>query len=370
MTLTGRPHLQDLGYFASLIDSAASGEKPVGLNAAEYLQHLDYHGITMLALQRGSLPDDVKSLLTARKALVVANEALKKNALIEMFDAFSQAGLDRIVLFKGGALAHTVYDQPWLRPRSDTDCLISHEQHAEFADVLFSLGYQKLFAIEGELISYQHTYCKQLAGQSVMNLDLHWRINNRQALAKAYHVDELLANSSRLDKVSSNIRIPAPDDSLLIASLHRLGHHAREERLSWLNDIHKLASSLDDSAWQRLCEHAQQKQLAAITADALNFAARLFNTQIPTIASQRLRAAAELNEPSQLFLNRDLPEWRYFVADIAAIPSLKRKLLFIRENIFPNPDYVRQQMGTRWASVAYVKRALRGILRLKKQQAN
>jgi hypothetical protein len=363
-----RPSLLELRFYAGLLKANSSQlPRPDGLSDNEFVRQLDYHGITMLAEKANNLPAGVLQQLGARKALAAATEALRSQALVELFDAFASAGLHRSVLFKGGALAHTIYPKPWLRPRSDTDCLIDQNEHPQFAQVLYDLGYQKLFAIEGKYVSYQHTYSKQLAGQSVMNFDLHWRINNRQALAKAYSVDGLIEASSALDTLSTSIKIPHPSDSLLIASLHRLGHHPNEERLTWLNDIHLLATALSEAGeWQLLCTKAREKRLASITLDSLNFSQLLFGTTVPEDALTDLQAAAANKEPSQIFLNRELPEWKYFLSDLAALQTWRKKIGLIYENVFPNPAYVRQQMGTQSATVAYFKRAVRGLARIRK----
>ena len=368
MTREHRPSLPELDFYASLLNSSARIlPRPSGLSDHEFVQQLDYHGITMLVEQAGNLPQGVVQLLGPRKALMVASEALKNKALIELFDAFSSAGLQRNILFKGGALAYSIYSKPWLRPRSDTDCLIDQSEHPQFAQVLFDLGYKKSFAIEGKYVSYQHTYSKQLAGQSMMNIDLHWRINNRQALANTYSVDKLIETSSSLSMLSDSIKIPHPSDSLLIASLHRLGHHPNEERLTWLNDIHLLANALNEgNDWPLLCTKAREKRLAGITVDSLNYTKRLFATNISKEPWAELRAAAAIKEPSQVFLNRELPEWRYFLSDLATLQGWGNKLRLIYENVLPSPDYVRQQMGTKSALIAYFKRAMRGLARISK----
>lgn len=359
-----RPVNSELAYFASLISDAVEGERPAGLTPVEFLRRLDFHGITLLAHQNGRIPQDVLPMLAGRKAMMVANEALKRQAMIELFDAFASAGLHRSILFKGGALAYCVYTEPWLRPRSDIDLLIEQEQHPAFADVLFELGYQKLFAMEGELVSYQHTYSKRLAGQSVMNVDVHWRINNRQVLANSYHLQELLDSASGLEALSNSIRVPHHIDSLLIASLHRLGHHNKEERLTWLHDVHQICNKLSDQDWDLLCQKARAKKLSGITLDALNYAERFFATPVPSRCMQSLRKAAESREASQVFLQRDLPEWRYFLADLNALSKFSDKVKLISENVLPSKHYVRQQMGSRSALFAYLKRAWRGIRRI------
>lgn len=359
------PTFEELSQFAQLIQPKSSVDiKPFSLSVEDYIARLDYHGITLLALKAERLPSDVAKALSQRKAMMVANDALKQRALIELFNAFANQGLTRSVLFKGSALAYSLYPQPWLRPRTDSDILIEQSDLAQFEQIFNKLGYQKLFAIEGKHISYQSTFSKHLAGKSAINIDLHWRINNRQILAQCFSVDQLLESNSQLNSLSKNINIPSTVDSLLIASLHRLGHHLNDERLTWLYDIHLIASDLSNDDWQAVIKKSEQKQLAAITLDALTLCHTLFATELDKNALVQLQTLSLNKEPSQLFLQRDLPEWRYFWHDLSAMESLTEKLRLIMENVIPSPAYVRQQMNTKSALAGYIKRLFRGLKRI------
>lgn len=362
MSKSVQPNEQELSKLASLITPREKATPETPAFTPDILERLNYHGITALAENAGHLSRELNALIAPNKALMVANDALKRAELIGLFEAFKSAGLSNCVLFKGGALAYSVYPEPWFRPRSDSDFLIDRQEYAAFSNLLESLGYKKLFSIEGKYISYQSTFSKTLVGKCVMNIDLHWRINNRQCLAKTFTVQNLIADGTTLDSPLQNIKSPCPVDSLLIASLHRLGHHPTQERLIWLYDIHLLAGKLRIIDWNTLCNKAKNKQICAITLDALLTCEHLFSTDIPLNVKQTLGIAQR--EPSKLFLRRDLPEWRYFLGDLKSLQGWVAKFGFVKENLLPSPNYVRQQMQTRSAVVGYIKRLVRGIRRI------
>ena len=365
-----RPTQSELESVAGLLapqSTLKSKENDVfkSFNDDQLLGLLDYHGITMLADHFGTLPKRLSPIIAQRKAMMAANDSLKQIELIGLFDAFADAELKECVLFKGSALAYTLYASPWLRPRSDSDILINPIHKEAFDQVFTALGYQKQFAIEGKYVSYQSTYSKALVGKSAINIDLHWRINNRQILANSYNAKELREHGQPLTELSSNITTPCAADCLLISSLHRLGHHQSEERLAWLYDIHLLASSLTDSDWQHLIEQAQGKQLCAITLDALEHCETLLNTATPALVLAQLsERAQQVAEPSQLFLQRDLPERVLFWNDVKAMPSFADKLGLLLETFIPSPRYIRQQMNTKSALWGYLKRFIRGFKRV------
>jgi len=355
----------DLTYLASLLTNKSV---PNDISDSELKRKLRYHGITLLAAESESLPVSLKPDITQLKASMAANEALKQRELSTLFNAFNQADL-KSVLFKGSALAYSIYPKPWLRPRSDSDVLIQPSNREKFELVLAQQGYQKHFAIQGNYVSYQDTYSKALAGESFLNIDLHWRINNRQMFRQTFSVEELIEHGDTLEQfdhahLNAPIYIPGNIDSLLIASLHRAGHHNKEERLAWIYDIHLLASSLNDKQWQDLCNKAIAKKITAITLNALEIAHHYFNTRLNEGTLVQLASSAKTNEPSAIFLNRELSERHYFWADIKSMPDLGSKLSFVRESVFPPPAYVRRQMNTSYTSVAYIKRFIRGIRRI------
>jgi len=338
------------------------------INAKDLLEKLEYHGISLLAAEQKTLPSELKGHLAQLKAMMVANDKLKQIELASLFDAFNDQGLSA-VLFKGSALAYSLYPKPWLRPRSDSDVLIAAKDKVKAGAVLQQLGYHKLFAIQGEYVSYQSTYGKALAGNSFINIDLHWKVNNRQMFSQTFTVDELRDYGAKITQLAdtpmrSFASIPSYVDSVLIASIHRSGHHHTEERLAWLYDIHLLIGRFTAHDWQQLAHRAKSKKICAITLDALKTTQHYLSTELDATAISQLEASASQHEASSIFLNRQLSERHYFWADLKSMPNLKSKFGFLRESIAPSPKYVRHQMNTRWASIAYIKRFIRGLKRV------
>jgi len=322
------------------------------------LESMDYHGVSALLANHASLPEQV------RDALIIANLDLQQQALNQLLAEFKQRGLDQFLIFKGAALAHTVYSQPWLRPRGDCDILINKTNKAEFVAALQAAGFNSAFAITGDYVSYQQSFSRQLAGQSHLQIDLHWRINNRQCLANSYELTELIERGKQINFGEQSATIPDHIDSLLIAAIHRLGHHHREERLAWLYDIHLLANQLNQQQWHQLIDLVSEKQLAGICLDVLSTCQRLLATAVPQQTFEQLTTLSQRKEASALLLQRNLPEWRFFINDLRTLPNLNSRLGLLRETLFPSPDYIRQRMQTRSACWGYLKRAVRGFKRI------
>ena len=171
-------------------------------------------------------------------------------------------------------------------------------------------------------------------------------------------------NAFGTSKLRNSVNIPSEVDSLLIACVHRSGHHNHQERLIWLYDIHLLASRLSDEQWTQLCEKAITKCICAITLNALETCQYLLQTKIPVKVMETLRDSTANKEASAIFLDHSLSERHYYWADIKSMPSLRSKLIFLRETLFPSPAYVRQRMNSRSTTVAYLKRLVNGFKRV------
>jgi len=372
MITSETPEQEELRYLASLIKVKPENEnihvtppaKPATLNDDNMIERLDHHGVSMLMLKAGCLSESVAEQLKPRKALMAANSALKAATLVKVFNRLKKAGLGQCILFKGTALAHAYYPDPWLRPSTDSDCLIAPHDRLKFDKAFQKLKFKKLFAIEGELLSYQSTYSRVLSGDVALNIDLHWRINNRQTLAKSFSLSELSERGTSVASLNHAVLIPSAVDSILLACIHRIGHHANDERLIWLYDIHLLSSQLNDDEWEELCLLCEDKNLAAITLDALRTCEDLLGTQIPTSALETLKQLSRRKEPSKLFLQRQFSEWQVFKQDIKALPGIQLKLQLIAEHLFPESDYIREQMGTDNLAKGYLLRFWRGVKRL------
>lgn len=325
------------------------------------VEQIHYHGITQLVNQANILPQALAAQISQNIKMSAALELVKKSALDNLFKAFSEAKLHRHLLFKGSALAHSLYEEPWLRPRTDNDVLIDKAEFGQYKAILQKLGYQQLLAIDGKYVSYQSTFVKTLTNDVKHIIDVHWRISNRQLLANCLSLQELLSSATQLNE---NIPIPNSVHNLLIAAIHRIGHHAHEERIIWLYDMHLLCATLDQQQWRQLLDIAKQKGLINMLHEALITCQKLLATNIPQEILEQIQSLLEQPEPSAFFLQRNLPEWKYFLHDLKGLDSPIKKLQLIKEHILPNPQYMMAHMNEKNLLAAYIKRFINGCKRV------
>jgi len=372
MITSETPEKEELRYLASLLCPPQKANKiiskPANLNDNNLVERLDHHGVTMLMLEKNYLSDQLTESLSARKAAEIENCDLKTRGLNKLFKNFKDLGLRKCILFKGAALAQTYYPEPWLRPFSDSDCLISPSDRLKYEALLTGqLEFKKLFAIEGELASYQSTYVRKLTKNINLIVDIHWRVTNRQTLAKTYTIDELSERGTTTTRLKHSVITPSAVDSILLSCIHRLGYHLNNERLIWLYDIHILVNSLDEDAWEELCLLCEDKQIAAITLDALLVCEDLLGTDIQDTSKATLLELSKRDEPSKLVLKRNVSQWQLFKQDLKSLESVQLKAQLVKENLFPSAEYIRENMQTDNLAKGHSKRLLMELKRAVKK---
>jgi Uncharacterised nucleotidyltransferase len=342
------------------------------LDADEVLEAGAFHGVLPLVFQAShedagwhDWPESLRIGLKDAARFHAALELAHRLETIEMLDALAARGIGTIVL-KGAALAHTLYEQPWLRTRGDTDLLVRlADRHAASA-VLEQLGYRRREVAGGELASSEASFHRP---GSALPFDLHWRINNSSLLSPLLEFDSLRARTAPVTALGPHARCPGLVDAVLLAATHRATHHHmpmrvdghehRGDRLIWLYDLHLLVPRLAPAQLGELAERAARHRVAGLCLDALRTAQASFGTALPAALVQSLERDAARDEPSMVFLRGG--RRALLLAEVRALAGWSQRWQLLREHAFPPADYMLRKYDTRrsWLlPVLYVRRAL------------
>jgi len=294
------------------------------------------------------------------QALSVLSDAVQVRELVSVLRALEDEGAIPLV-FKGAALAHTHYAESWRRPHADADVLIAPESRERVFAVLRRLGYEHLTFISGDLVMYQAPF-ERVDHLGIDHLlDIHWRIANPQVVSQVLTHDELVARSVMVRVQDYAMRVPSAVDSLLIACVHRAAHHPDVEQRYWVEDIHRLASRLDRSAWQTFTARAVDRSVRTICFQGLKRAEALFQTAVPPEVLTALSAGP--SEASAVFVRNGLRPVDRLVADARAL-GLVGSARLLREHVLPPAHYMQAKYGVTsraWLPAFYVSRVLNGI---------
>lgn len=319
----------------------------------------------LLAAQVLACPDGweaIRSLAREAMAKATVTEWAQRRALERLVAGLAARGL-RFLVVKGAALAGTAYPSAALRPRADTDLLVSPADVDSADRALCELGFTRALEATRAHGSGQKHY-QVVDDQGVTHpVDLHWRPTERMAFARALPFDRIWVRSVPLPAMQG-ARALCDVDALLLALLHRIAHHGDRSCLLWLYDVHLLAGRLDEAEWRDVMRTAEGDDLVACVARGLRQSIALFGTSCPAEVSAWVEQGchAPLDEA---FESRGVRPLAALISDLRAVSSWSMRLALLGEHVFPSADYMRARYRSTRAPlpVLHLRRLAAGVPR-------
>ncbi len=280
------------------------------------------------------LTDKGRTTLNAAHRDTAAYGLMLTAATRKTIDLLAAADIP-VLLLKGTPIAFRYYPEPYLRTRCDTDLFIRAVDTNMAAEVLASNGY-RISGLNRRLYSSkQFIAASPLSRQGVtLSFDIHWRLSNRVIFNDILHFEECWKTRQLLPELGSNAYTLASPQLLLHACIHRIAHgrNTMRNRLIWLYDIHLIAGRFSAEDFGRFQRLAVEKQVGMLCLDALVMCQYYFRTSYP----ERYLTAMTCNyrrEPSAHLLHASKSRWA--LADLLALKTLRERLAFAGELLFP-----------------------------------
>jgi hypothetical protein len=271
------------------------------------------------------------------------------------------------LLMKGTPLAYDVYPAPELRPRGDTDLLIARDAIDTTRDVLLELGFAERIT-SGDEHGVRQALFTRLDGYGFEHAyDVHWDITNTALFAETLRFDELRARAVNVPKLGVHALALSHVDALLLACIHRVAHHHDSDRLIWLYDIALLRDRMSRDEHERFWRLAAERRVVGVCIRSIELADEWCG-RVPHHRAEEFlsREEIEREEPSRVYLDREITYGGVMLADLRALPWSAR-VERLRQLAFPPRDFMQQQFRSRsrfalpWL---YVYRGARGLVRL------
>ncbi len=279
------------------------------------------------------------------------------------------------VVFKGAALAYTVYPDAACRPMGDLDLWIAGDDMPRAQAALEAIGYRlasnpdRPFALmkqfKGEIGLYH-------ARADLGLIELHWSIFLGEWLRLAANVDEeairsRLRSATLLDQ---RVQLLAPEDALLQLVVHvAINHQFSLAVLRSFIDM-ALVARAQPLNWQAVADRARAWRLATVTWLTLTLAADLAGLEetrpillplAPSRLRQRLLGRFVCVEPIVAQEDLRLSRWR-FVMLLLLIDRVRDAFKLIARALWPERDWLQARYGrvSHSIRVKHVLAALRG----------
>ncbi|HEX8619482.1 MAG TPA: nucleotidyltransferase family protein [Thermoanaerobaculia bacterium] len=324
---------------------------PERLDAAE-IEALVAHGVAPLAYAAVHVPALREEALRAAAA-----ESLR---LLDLRNVL--AVLPPAIILKGTALAYDLYAAPELRPRSDTDLLIAAASLGATRGAFLRLGYSERLT-SGDEHGVRQTAFSRVDMYGIEHVyDVHWAVANSAVFAGMLRFEEL--EPIPLPQIGAGAYTMRDAEALLLACVHRVAHHQDSEKLIWLVDIDLLRARMPREEHRRFWQLAARRRVVHVCMHSI----ATTDAWLGRAPSHEAREFIEVpeDEPSRVFLDRDIRYGALTFADLRALPWPAR-LQRLRQLAFPPRAFMEESFATRnrvalpWL---YLYRGLRGVVRL------
>jgi hypothetical protein len=327
----------------------------------EDVRALIEHGVGPLVYAGTRLPQLREDAMRA-----AAYESLRAADLAEVLGGLAAGGVEALIL-KGTALAYDLYPEPELRPRSDTDLLIAPGALPLLRETILALGFEEQPAGGDEHGLRQAAFTRAPG----MVYDVHWSATNIPAFDTVLRFEELRTRALPLPRLGPHARALSHVDALLLACIHRVAHHHDSDRLIWLVDIALLRDRMPRDEHERFWRLAAAGRVVGVCARSIEVA-DAWLSRTPHDGPEEWLSEEERTreEPSRVFLDRDITHGGVLAASLRALPW-RARLERLWQVAFPPPAFMRQRFGSNALTLPwwYLYRGARGVARLFRRAA-
>lgn len=269
-----------------------------------------------------------------------------------------------VLFLKGSALGWWAYPAPWQRSCSDIDLLLPSRADVDRAALaLAEMGYRPAkVALPGEWVSFELTLAHGVEGSHRLEVDLHWQLSSSPMFAFRFNWQELESCAIELPRLAIGARGLKPVHAWVHACMHRLQNRSNgvSDTLKWLVDLDLLARGFNEIDWQELTQLVCDRGLAGTCLDGAHAAAVHFGVVMPANIQAQLEAVAK----AETMDVQRLEDWWYVQRMcLAAFPSMRMKLRWLRERLIPNRAHLEARYGKDTRFLASMSQRLRAALR-------
>jgi hypothetical protein len=270
----------------------------------QVLDWAGYHHVTTLlhhhlqSVGKGLVPADVLQELRVRYHGIAARGLKLDMELLSLLRELEEADAPGVI-WKGPALAHTLYPSPELRTYADLDIILRREDRARARAVFRRRGYapppgslvteDQLFEAEGEDATLWNP-------ATAIPLDLHWG-SIRRYRSSVTDFQDLWSEHDTLELHGQTLRILRSDTLLLALSVHGAKHGPFPwPALKWITDMEAYLRGHPPAWWPPVVERARKEGCLRMLLLGLALAEEILEAPLPPAVRASLARNPEVRK--------------------------------------------------------------------------
>ena len=353
-------------------DSIPEWPADLHIDADSAQTRITFHGIALLLVEASpdltGWPPEVVEAAKEQARLQSFWELSHRQVMAELSEALDRAGIEALFL-KGSALAYSVYPNPALRRRGDSDLLIETADRENARAVFGACGFSRWSDVRPLQECWQSAHRQGFDH----TIDLHWRLSASPAVSQLLEANLPRRRTIALPGISASARGIGAIDNLLLICINRAAHGRfgyqvgnsmlfENDRLIWALDIHLLTATFAAADWRELTESASASGASDIVLSGLKLAQGTLGTELPDDVLATLERQSEDARLTHYLANASGRQ--RFMLDLAASPSLDEKIRLVALKLFPTREQLHERYpnATHWPTLALrVRRLFSGM---------
>jgi len=322
---------------------------------------LAWHNITRSG-NAGYMPADHLAILQKAHYRNLARTTYLYDQLSAILELIKDEGI-RVVLLKGMALERTLYGNQGLRQMTDIDILVRADDVLRLRKLLMKNGFRSdpfKSPLYKHLIPCLNTHIPRLT-KADCHVEIHYKLFDQQDNTLTEKVTEL---SVPLKLDGHEAYIPPPQLFFLYLISHLSHHrHGGDSQLRQYTDIYLLLCDrydeiVDDGLMRYAREANMERELAVMIYILENY----WDVAFPSWLNDHT-AKYDLSGEAGKFIrfirrpkdNADRESSANYLKQVAVIPGLHRKAMFLAGFFFPSAGFMkkRYRTGTKAGAVLY-----------------
>lgn len=325
---------------------------------------IDIHGIAaVLHHDTGLLrewPPTLLDRIAEEARLLGIWEMTHAAAVSQLIERLESAGI-ATVLMKGTALAYSIYDDPSMRRRGDSDLLIRPADLEAARALLAESGWYRNDDPHG--LTFQEGWLHDSAGHFVHALDLHWAVSDRPVLQNVLRVEDFFAHRSALTRLAPSAFRADHALTMIHSAINQEWHVAHgywaekgrvkdARRLIWALDFDLLARAMKAENWDRLVSLSISCGVSPLVADGLADAASKFDAPVPLDVLEALEKEPLAPNLAAYFAAGD--KLSEFWLDLRTASSWTDRMTMVKTRAFPPRKHLVEKFPQQanWPTIA------------------
>ena len=348
---------QLLTALTSSPSSSADWSNTLSSLGADWLCHQRLASMTWWMFQQANLSDDLQRDLRRAYYAAAGDAELHQRELAHVLRQLNDQQI-QVVVFKGAALAYSVYPDPACRTMGDIDLWMAGEDVERARQALREMGYESFGKLDRPptlMALFQGEIGLRHRDSEYGLVELHWGVFPGEWLRRmaTIDIDAVRRRVVLARLVDETAHMLAPEDAIIQSALHTaINHQMSMSPLRALVDIALLARHTPID-WTVIVQRARTWRVATAVWLVLSLAVDLAGLNEAAEAARELQPSAlrrrligRLANAGSLVMMRDLSasQWRY-VFLLLLIDRGRDALCLIFRALWPEREWLIARYG-------------------------